>query len=464
MRARAVVVAALAALVTASPAQATLRVESTLEAGLVLTDKQGNCSDDVEIARVPEGSTTEWAINTAGSCLGGVNDVIQFEIGPGCRELGIVFDISARCSRFSAKVTANLLGGNDTFAVAANSQPVAGGLTINLGAGNDSGTGSPGPDALNGGSGNDQLRGEAGNDTLAGNDGNDGIRPGVGADTADGGAGDDDVRLSTPARDETDTVNGGPGTDTAQYADEPSGPGGDRLTSLRIIEANLETLAGEKDTNENDVLRSIERYGGGASSDIITGALSSNPSLYNGGLSADQLFGTSGPNTLVGSDGSDELVGNGGNDTLNGKQGEFGTAQPDPVIDCGPGSGDQAILDLTDDATPTSCENVDRSPINEGPHVQPVIRETTAVRRGRVAVRLRCPAALSRRCAGTLELRRAGERSPRTRYAISPGRSRLVRVRLGSLTAGRGTVAQLVSLERGIDGRKTTLRRIVLGR
>ena len=36
--------------------------------------------------------------------------------------------------------------------------------------------------------------------------------------------------------------------------------------------------------------------------------------------------------------GSDELVGNGGNDMLNGKQGEGGTAQPDPVIDCGPGA------------------------------------------------------------------------------------------------------------------------------
>jgi hypothetical protein len=107
---------------------------------------------------------------------------------------------------------------------------------------------------------------------------------------------------------------------------------------------------------------------------------------------------------------------------------------------------------------------VDRSPINEGPHVRPVIRETTAVRRGRIAVRLRCPAALSRRCAGTLGLRRGGVRSPRTRYAIRPGSSRLVRVRLGALRAGRSTVAQLVSLERGIDGRKTTLRRIVLGR
>ena len=116
MRVRAVVVAALAALVAASPAQATLRVESTLEAGLVLTDKQGNCRDEVEIARVPEGSTTEWAITRAPFCLVvggvGVSDALVFEIGPGCREIGIVFDISARCSRFSAKVTANLLAGD----------------------------------------------------------------------------------------------------------------------------------------------------------------------------------------------------------------------------------------------------------------------------------------------------------------------------------------------------------------
>ena len=241
-----------------------------------MTDKQGDCRDEVEIARVPEGSTTEWAITRAPFCLVvggvGVSDALVFEIGLGCRELGIVFEVSARCSRFSEKVTAHLLGGADSFAIAANSQPIAGGLTVNLGAGDDSATGSPGAEAFNGGSGNDQLRGEAGNDTLAGNDGNDGIRPGTGADAADGGAGDDDIRLSTAARDETGTVHGGLGTDTAQYADDPSGPGGDRLTPLReVIEANLETLAGEKDTAKNDVLRSIERYGGGASSDIITG-------------------------------------------------------------------------------------------------------------------------------------------------------------------------------------------------
>jgi hypothetical protein len=88
-----------------------------------------------------------------------------------------------------------------------------------------------------------------------------------------------------------------------------------------------------------------------------------------------------------------------------------------------------------------------------------------AVRDGRIAVRLTCPRALRRRCAGKLDLRVGRARSPRTRYSIERGRSRRVSVDLGAL-AGRvqgRTVGRLVSVERGrIKGLKTTSRRVVL--
>ena len=305
---------------------------------------------------------------------------------------------------------------------------------------------------------------------LNGSDGIDTLRPGPGADTVNGGSGTDNIFLATQNRDETDQVNGGIGADFASYTERrsegaPEISPDDRLTPLRIIEANLETLAGEKDTNENDVLRSIESYKGGASSDIITGVLSSNNSRYVGGLSNDQLFGTSGNNILIGSGGQDKLSGKAGNDTLNGKI-EESVAQRDSPVDCGAGTADQAIIDLTDAAT-VGCEDTDRSAIGEGPHVRLRFRRVVAVVGGRASARLVCPRRLRHRCAGTLALRVRKSRSARTRYAIKAGRSRRVSVRLGRLgrRVGRRTVAQLVSLERGdVKGVKTTSRRIVLRR
>ena len=91
---------------------------------------------------------------------------------------------------------------------------------------------------------------------------------------------------------------------------------------MRIIEADLESLAGEKNTSEGDVLRSIEGYGGGFGDDILTGALSSIVGDWFGESGNDTLFGSSAANTLVGGPGADSLDGNGGTDILDGKSGE----------------------------------------------------------------------------------------------------------------------------------------------
>ena len=215
------------------------------------------------------------------------------------------------------------------------------------------------------------------------------------------------------------------------------------------------------------MLRSIEAYAGGADEDIITGAVSSNSSDYFGEGDDDTLFGSSAANTLVGGAGGDHLDGNAANDVIDGKAGEGKTADADPVIDCGTGSIDLAILDLTDDSTPAGCENLDRSPAGEGPHVRiRVPRRGVRVASGRVAFRLTCPRKARRRCAGTLRMRKGRTSTKPTRYSIRPRRSRRVQVSLGSLQrrVGRRTVAQLVSRERGKRGRKTTLRRVVLRR
>ncbi len=471
-------VAALAAvLAAAAPASATLRVSST-SAGLALEDKNATFNDNVTLSLVSSGGQLEWRINKHINCGTGCLDLIRFEIGPGCRATSSG-DVVA-CSRLAGKVTALLRGGNDSFKLDTTSKsaltitdPItvsastgndlvftgAGDDTVQGGSGNDSLFTANGNDTVDGSIGDDRIFGEAGNDTLNGSDGNDQMFLGTGADTADAGSGDDLLQLATPARDERDEVQGGIGFDQATYS---IGGTGDRLTPLRFIEANLETLAGEKDTNENDVLRSIESYGGGEGNDILTGVLSSNDSQYAGENGDDTIFGSSAANTVTGGAGSDSLDANEGNDIVDAKTGEGSTADADPLIDCGTGTNDLAILDLLDDATPSGCENIDRSPAGEGPHVRPSFGRVVAVTSGAAVVRLSCPRALRRACRGTLELRVGTARTARTAYAVPAGTSRRVAVRLGSLRIGARTVGELLSREQGRKGLKTTLRRIVL--
>jgi Ca2+-binding RTX toxin-like protein len=472
-------IAAMAALLAAAaPASATLRVSST-GTGLLLEDKNATFDDNVRLSLVTSGSQLEWRINKHINCGTGCLDLIRFDIGAGCHATSSG-DIVA-CSRLAGRVTANLRGGNDTFILDSTvksavtiTDPItvsassgsdlviagAGDDTIQGGSGDDSLFGAGGIDTIEGSIGNDRVFGDAGNDTLNGDDGNDTLTLGTGADTADAGAGDDLVQLATTARDERDEVQGGIGFDRATYS--IAGSTGDRLTPLRIIEANLETLAGEKDTTENDVLRSIESYGGGEGNDILTGVLSSNDSQYTGEDGDDTIFGSSAANTVTGGAGSDSLDGNEGNDIVDAKTGEGSTADADPLIDCGTGTNDLAILDLLDDATPSGCENIDRSPAGEGPHVRPSFGRVVSVASGAATVRLSCPRALRRACRGTLELRVGAARTARTSYSVPAGASRRVAVRLGALRIGARAVGEMLSREQGVKGLKTTLRRIVL--
>ena len=458
----------------AATASATLRVESTSTGGLLVTDKNGTFDDNVTLGLASGTTGLEWQIFKTVVCGTLCVDAVLFELGPGCRASPAGTPATVVCTRLSGKVTVNLAGGNDSFGIPDRTLPITDSLTINLSTGDDVARGGSGDDAIQGGSGNDRLfagagndvvqgstgddilSGDAGNDTLSGSDGADQITPGVGSDTVDAGAGNDTIALGTPNRDERDDVNGGTGFDSSTYSS--------RVTPLRIVEANLETLAGEKDAGENDVLRSIESYDGGNGNDIITGVLSSNTSNYSGSLGDDVIFGSSAANTLTGGPGADQLDGNEGNDVLDAKSGEGSTAVADPLIDCGTGTNDLAILDLKDDATPSGCENVNRSPAGEGPHVRPTVPRLVAIASGAVSFKLSCPRALKRRCAGTLALRLGTAQTAQTKYAIAAGKSRRVAVRLGSLRArlNRHAVGQLVSLEDGIKGLKTTLRRIVL--
>jgi hypothetical protein len=87
-------------------------------------------------------------------------------------------------------------------------------------------------------------------------------------------------------------------------------------------------------------------------------------------------------------------------------------------------------------APPAAAEPVTLHPL---PLMRRLLRIDGARRTGarRLAVRLHCLAAASRRCTGTLEARIAGRRAGRTRFTVPAGRRRTVTLRTRRPAAGR---------------------------
>jgi hypothetical protein len=258
--------------------------------------------------------------------------------------------------------------------------------------------------------------------------------------------------------------------------------GGDRkaLCKRFISKMNI-ALAGGNDTFDVGLVPTgTSSVAGGSGNDNVDGH--GGTDNLNGGTGDDELQGFGGSDTLNGRDGADELEGgrgvdtmNGdeGNDTVNSKEPDGATAERD-TVSCGTGQ-DFVVADLKDSVSATSnpgggtCEEVDRSPVGETPHVRLPAQALRASRRGKVKVRLRCPRGVKRLgCKGRLQLRvgraaRAG-RSRRVRYKIKAGRRKTVTLRLtrrdvrGIRRRGRRARGILISVERGRLGRKTTIR------
>lgn len=159
--------------------------------------------------------------------------------------------------------------------------------------------GGGGADALVGSTGPNTITGGAGNDTISGGD--------AGNCTTDidvlNGGDNDDVFMMGPAPDCSDTVNGGAGTDRADYQY--------RVLALGISLNNAADDGDDASEEGDNVKNDVEQLFGGAEDDVITG-----------GTGNDDLRGGAGDDTISGGGGNDTLVGHAGDDTLNGDAGD----------------------------------------------------------------------------------------------------------------------------------------------
>ena len=182
--------------------------------------------------------------------------------------------------------------------------------------------GGAGNDVLTGGSGGDMLFGQAGNDTLLGKGGIDLLFGGAGNDILTGGDGDDQMfgeagndRMIWNPGDDTDLMEGGAGTDTAEVN---GGNGAEVFTvtanGTRVRFDRLDPAPFAIDIGTTEKL--VVNMNGGDDSFSATGNLAALIGItVDGGAGNDTILGSNGADLLLGGDGNDFIDGQQGNDT-----------------------------------------------------------------------------------------------------------------------------------------------------
>ena len=338
-------------------------------------------------------------------------DFIKYDFGPNCSEGST--NTRAICKRLSGKLNLSMAGGNDHLFLADSGATV---VSANLGSLNDEYHGIAGTDDVFSGSGNDVI---------------------------ETGAGGDDITLSTGDK----TANGGPGNDT--------------------IDVSGSSVA-------SDILAR-----GGTGNDRIDGTGTTEGGLLHGDDGNDTVIGTSRSDFITGGDGVDDLRGRDGDDLIRSKESDFERTSVQDTVTCGFDDDDveadlKDVVDAVSNPGGGTCEEVDRSPVGETPHVRVLSKTLSVAGSGMVGVRLSCPRGVKRLgCNGSLQLRIArtrkggvqASRSRKVRYEIKAGRRKTVTLRLTSRDVrtlrgrrGKRTRGILISVEKGQKGRKTTIR------
>jgi hypothetical protein len=321
---------------------------------------------------------------------------------------------------------------------------------------------------VDGGPGNDTLTVEQASTApvLRGGDGDD-VLLANGLGTVDAARG----RVPGPK------LDGGTGRDQVSYAGLPEAP----LAGPRAITVDLRPTPGIMETFETttasggtivrrDQLTAIERVLGTPQGDVLSG--SGGDDELDGGLGEDVLSGSSGNDSLLGGPGEDRLDGGDGTDVLDGGPGLDEYVKPvtaandtyrmrDGWLESAAClRGDTFEVDLVDKISELSlCDSAAAARV----HLVDTALPSTVRRAGRAALlRIVCPVAKTEACAGELRLRRGPRTLGRARYALVPGRSRVLRLRVGRLDAGTRLTA--LAAERDDRGRPRTVRRFVVVR
>ncbi len=170
----------------------------------------------------------------------------------------------------------------------------------------DAQTGGVAGDLIQLGAGNDWGSGEAGNDTIRGLGNNDHLFGGEGNDRLEGGTGDDELF----GGEDNDTLDGGSGNDTMQ-----GGTGDDTF----FVDSLADVVA---DSGGNDiVIASVGGYTLAGSVERLQLAGSAGLAASGNGLD-NTITGNTGANLMAGLGGNDTLAGGLGNDTLAGGAGK----------------------------------------------------------------------------------------------------------------------------------------------
>ena len=427
----------------------------------VISDVTSAPSEPNETVRIDRIQAQRWSVAAQADFCGELAISCLEESDASCESPGL----RVECERTFAGLTVELRTGEDRLTidnaggerasisvggaddVVTGTGAASGTWTAGLGGGDDRYTGAvTGVDVVTGGIDDDEISSLGGNDRIEGNGNDDTLRAGPGEDLAIGNAGRDffDGGAQVEAG-EPDSYLGGSQFDTLSYAARTTG----------IFVASIAATGGA--SGEGDQIESIERVFGGSGPDSILGMSS------RGGGGNDVLTGSPLGDTIVGERGADTLRGFDGNDTLNAND-----RVRDIRIECGRGT-DTVFLDLVDPDVfdPRACESVDRRAVDEEAATR--IDSTSAALAGRTAaLRIRCPRAVGRACAGTLDLALLGSSpGPRRGYRIGAGRSALVTVSLPAADAARvrragRLTAVATSREQGRSGAETVAQQVAL--
>ncbi|MEQ1902778.1 MAG: calcium-binding protein [Pirellulaceae bacterium] len=186
------------------------------------------------------------------------------------------------------------------------------------GTGNDSLTGSSTTNYIYGLGGDDVISGVQGNDYLFGDAGNDSFNSGAGDDTLTGGAGNDNYFFGDIGAAETDTVveQANEGSDGLDFGSVTTG-----VTAQYNVAGSNAIVA----THSHRTVRAsnadfLENIYGSSGDDSLTGSSITNYIYGMGGN--DVISGRGGNDFLFGEAGNDRLLGEAGIDNLNGGDGD----------------------------------------------------------------------------------------------------------------------------------------------